>query len=358
LLHSRCVAGNFFVAPSSAFVSDVLRTTPELRRYLAKIQNNGAECRVSSESSIRDLDRQGNTMAEGVKEMPAVVVTARHGERLDYVMRDSGQNWVADAERPWDTPLSDHGKVQGVKLGKHLAAELEKLQLPPISAIYTSPFFRCRQTASSARDGYNSVFSQTNSMTEGQGQLPLVRIEWGLAESINESWYRSWALPGSDGTWGFRLPGQEIIDPVTLHPASKQPVGSLLDWKATLSPSTGGNRSLDLNYASITSLKSQYCYHPKVLESRQDQRHRMMETVSKLSRPGTTVLLVSHGGPVTHLYEEMTGNHWNMHGESSFCCYSIYQQDADTTSDNKKWAAVSVNETKYLHETLTTERHV
>jgi broad specificity phosphatase PhoE len=84
----------------------------------------------------------------------------------------------------------------------------------------------------------------------------------------------------------------------------------------------------------------------------------MMETVSKLSQPGTTVLLVSHGGPVTHLYEEMTGNNWSVHGESSYCCYSIYQQDADATSDNKKWSAVSVNETKYLHETVTTERHV
>jgi broad specificity phosphatase PhoE len=296
-------------------------------------------------------------MAEGANMMPAVVVSARHGERLDYIMRDAGQNWVADAERPWDTPLTDHGKVQGVKLGKHLAAELDRLQLPPVSAIYASPFLRCRQTAIAARDGFNSVStSQTNAMTAGQGQLPLVRIEWGLAESINESWYRSWSLPGADGTWGFRVPGQERIDPVTLHPASKQPVGSLLDWKATLSAPTGGNPNLDLNYASITSLKSQYCFHPKLLESSQDQRHRMMETVSKLSQPGTTVLMVSHGGPVTHLYEEMTGNDWSMHGESSYCCYSIYQQNA--ASDNRKWDAVSVNETKYLHEKLTTERHV
>jgi broad specificity phosphatase PhoE len=60
----------------------------------------------------------------------------------------------------------------------------------------------------------------------------------------------------------------------------------------------------------------------------------MMETVSKLSQPGTTVLMVSHGGPVTHLYEEMTGNDWSMHGESSYCCCNIYQQDA--ASDNKK----------------------
>jgi hypothetical protein len=129
-------------------------------------------------------------------------------------------------------------------------------------------------------------------MTEGQGQLPLVRIEWGLAESINESWYRSWALPGSDGTWGFRLPGQEIIDPVTLHPASKQPVGSLLDWKATLSPLTGGNLSLDLNYASI-HVKVQYLSSKRPVK---DQRHRMMETVSNV--PARYDCIVEPGGSV------------------------------------------------------------
>jgi broad specificity phosphatase PhoE len=292
-------------------------------------------------------------MAEGTKAIPAVVVMARHGERLDYIMRDSGGNWVADAERPWDTPLTAHGEVQGTKLGEHLAAELDRLQLPPISAIYSSPFLRCRQTAIAAREGYNTMTSETNASTAGR--LPPVRVELGLAESINSCWYRSWALPGSNGTWGFFPPGQETIDPATLHPASKQPVGLLLDWKATSSPSTAGDPSLDLNYASITALKSHYCFHPIELESGKDQRHRMMEAVSKLSQPGTTVLLVSHGGPVTHLYEEMTGNNWGVHGESSYCCYSIYRQD---TPSYKKWDAVSVNESKYLHEKITTERHV
>jgi hypothetical protein len=92
-------------------------------------------------------------MAEGANEMPAVVVTARHGERLDYITRAAGQNWIFGAERLWDTPLTDHGKVHGVKLGKHLAA-LDRLQLPPVSAIYSSPFLRCRQTAISAKDAW------------------------------------------------------------------------------------------------------------------------------------------------------------------------------------------------------------
>jgi broad specificity phosphatase PhoE len=289
--------------------------------------------------------------------MPAVIVTARHGERLDYITRDSGGNWVADAERPWDPPLSDHGIEQGAKLGKHLADELERLGLPPLSAVYTSPFLRCRQTAVASFQGYNAATSNMDSSKTNV--LPPVRIELGLAESINESWYRSWALPGTNGTWGFRTPGQDTIDPVTLHPASKQPVQSIIDWQATLS--AGEDTSLDLDYVSVTTLTQPYCFHPPLLESRKDQRRRMMDTVSNLAQPGTTVLLVSHGGPVTHLFEEMTGKNWTVHGESSYCCYSIYKRNdtTDTATTNKEqWEALSVNQSSFLHEKITTERHV
>jgi broad specificity phosphatase PhoE len=297
-----------------------------------------------------------DTVEDDKETSPAVVIVARHGERLDYIMRDAGDNWIAQAERPWDPPLSDHGLEQGAKLGQHLQLELERLGLPPVSAIYTSPFLRCRQTAAFAMHGYSKNDTDKDATTTNQ--LPPVRIEQGLAESINESWYRSWALPGSNGTWGFHPPGQDIIDPVSLHPASKQPALSLLDWKAKLlsNPCSTG-ASFDMNYVSITTLKSSYSFYPKVLESRNDQRLRMMETVSQLAQPNTTVLLVSHGGPVTHLYEGMTGNNWNVHGESSYCCYSIYKKVAAAEGD-KEWEALSVNESKYLDEKLTTERHV
>jgi hypothetical protein len=33
------------------------------------------------------------------------------------------------------------------------------------------------------------------------------------------------------------------------------------------------------------------------------------------------------GGPVTHLYESLTGNNWNVHGVAKYCCYSIYKQE-------------------------------
>lgn len=46
------------------------------------------------------------------------------------------------------------------------------------------------------------------------------------------------------------------------------------------------------------------------------------------------------GGPVTHLYESLTGNNWDVHGESKYCCYSIYQQaDGEAT-----WKPLVVNQ--------------
>ena len=31
----------------------------------------------------------------------AAVVVVRHGERLDYVMRDAGDNWIPTSNQPW-----------------------------------------------------------------------------------------------------------------------------------------------------------------------------------------------------------------------------------------------------------------
>ena len=42
---------------------------------------------------------------------------------------------------------------------------------------------------------------------------------------------------------------------------------------------------------------------------------------------------LSVGGPVTHLYENLTGNDWSVHGESKYCCYSIYRRWIDDNND-------------------------
>jgi len=165
-------------------------------------------------------------------------------------------------------------------------------------------------------------------------------------------WYRSWALPGADGTWGYKLNGShELGDPSQFHPLSKQPIQTLLDdWKTDPSATAAGG--LDETYESITKIETPYCFDPRNLETRKQQRRRMKETIEALSVPGQTVLLVSHGGPVTHLFEELTGQEWTVHGESVYCCYSIYKKDGDS------WTPVRVNEYQYLNETTQSDNYV
>ena len=282
----------------------------------------------------------------------AIVIVARHGERLDYITRENGGNWVATAERPFDTPLTRHGEEQGYKLGVQLAAETKRLGIPPVTEIYASPFLRTRQTAVAASKGLLS--------SGGEPQIK-VKIEPGLAESFNESWYLSWAIPGSNGTWGYRPDGltraTHVIDPDTLHALAKEPVEQLLQWKHLASkedPELVANT--DEAYESKTSVTNPYTFFPRNWESSQDQRKRMLHAVKEVMEPGKTVLMVSHGGPVTHLYEELTGNSWQAHGPSTFCCYSIYKNQV--ANGSASWEALAVNESKYLHETMVQEAHV
>jgi broad specificity phosphatase PhoE len=275
----------------------------------------------------------------------SVIVVARHGERLDYYIRDNPNvsnnvtNWVANAERPFDPPLTDHGKEQAKKLGQHLSNELLQLGFPSISEIYTSPLLRCRQTSFAARSGLGN----------DEGTIP-VRVEEALVESINEHWYRSWALPGADGTWGYCIDDKDSYDVETIHPLAKQPVQTLLDeWIS--------DDQIDKSYTSKTSIMEPYCFHPPHLESSAEQRKRMKGVVSSVHKPGTTVMLVSHGGPVTHLFEELVGESWHIHGEATYCSYSIYKKTKSETGDDT-WESVQINQSKHLKEMLVGHQYI
>lgn len=288
--------------------------------------------------------------SDGNKEFSYVVV-ARHGERHDYLTRDRGGNWVKSATRPWDPPLSNHGVEQARKLGQHLAQKLRKDNLPPIAAVYSSPFLRCRQTAAAAT---LQAYKEVQATTEKRAALPKVRIEPGLAESINEKWYRSWALHYSDGTWGKKLKGETEVDVSKLHKAASQPVQELLQWEETIDTNNSANMILfDFEYEPTTSIGKEFTFDPPNLETDEEQRERMGEVVKHVCTPGKTILLVSHGAPVTHLFEELTGKERKEHGVSSYCCYSLYRRPKDCD----KWEAVEVNQAGYLNEKVTKEDH-
>jgi broad specificity phosphatase PhoE len=219
-----------------------------------------------------------------------VVVVVRHGERLDYVMRDAGQNWVASAARPWDPPLTTNGMEQAKNLGKALPHILKQHKLPPnIKSIYSSPFLRCRQTALGIAESMTSDDNNTSNTK--------VKVELGLAESINENWFRSWAVQGTDGTWGYLKKTMPELDPITLHPASQMPVQPLLDWKASGDETAASHPCMDPAHTSKSTLETPYQLDPPQFESFQMQRTRMEQTLTQLSGDhiDETLVMVSHG---------------------------------------------------------------
>ena len=211
----------------------------------------------------------------------ATVVVVRHGERLDYVMRDAGQNWIPTSQRPWDPPLTERGIQQAKALGDALPKILEGINVPSVAAVYSSPFLRCQQTAIGLA-----------------GTKVKVKVELGLSESMNENWYRSWAIPGTDGTWGYKK--QEIplsqLDVSTLHPSATKSLDEILDWKqANLDEASASQ--MDHEHVSKSSIDRSYSLHPPHFESFKMQRERMKDTLELLSNDHTdeTFVLVSHG---------------------------------------------------------------
>ena len=286
------------------------------------------------------------------------VVVARHGERWDYIQRDAGHNWIATAARPWDPPLSPNGLKQATRLGEHLSQTLQEMNLPPISAAYSSPFLRCRQTACQAVEALN----KQKSAAANDGNAVKVKVELGLSESLNDNWYRSWALPGSDGTWGFVPPEEEkqsgnstrrtlsAFTEQELHPDAQRPVQEILNWKDVNHEQSSPNLGTwqDLDYESSTEISKPFALKPSLMtETRSEQKERMLQVIQNKAQSAETILLVSHGGPVTHLYEKLCGNNWSVHGECTYCCYSIYECEVP---DKSKWNPILVNESKYLQD--------
>ena len=306
----------------------------------------------------------------------STVVVVRHGERLDYVQRAAGKNWCQanPEQQPWNPPLTKNGLGMATQLGAALEGKiLPELGLPPIGAVYTSPFLRCRQTAAGIIQGASSSVDCENSDADKKNLK--VRVELGLSESMNENWYRSWSLPGTDGTWGYKKQEMPHIDPIRdkMDPRALQPVETHLDWKECSTVDTHGilDGMMDHDHQSRTSLGGDYSFadNPPKLESFRTQRDRMANAMNLLSNEHcrrttagtdddqiyrdnndedeTTIVLVSHGGPVTHLYESLTGNDWNEHGEGRYCCFSIYRNQEeispDVENDGIKWNPLVVN---------------
>ena len=186
----------------------------------------------------------------------------------------------------------------------------------------------------------------------------------GLSEIINEDWYRSWSLKGTDGTWGYKTKDIPRIDPVRdgMDPRALGPVEELLDWrKSNSNDHRALDESMDYGYKSQTSLGGRYSFagDPPKLESACMRRDRISSTINLLCNGTTentdnekheTIVLVSHGGIVSEFYANLTGNDSKNHGVAKYCSFSIYQNDignCKTAMGNgeatKNWTPLVVN---------------
>ena len=215
---------------------------------------------------------------------------ARHGQRHDYEQKRQGVNWTATAERPWDPPLTAHGEEQGALLGTGAKAHAARLGLPPITRVISSPFLRCLQTSAAAAEALG---------------VAKVAVEPGLAEGLGEDWYRSWAVPGADSTWGGRrIDGPPASAPsAERHEAAMQPSGSLLlDGTAFLGP------RFDRDHAPVwpvEKLDSRW----DAFESEEALAVRLTAVLKMLHAryPSESILLCSHGGPTALGFQGLTG---------------------------------------------------
>lgn len=236
-----------------------------------------------------------------------------HAEREDYQWLKRGDNWQAQAERPWDTPLTPGGHKQGVALGNGIARHVAALGLPPVSRVFSSPMLRCCQTGSAAA----SVLGVAG-----------LAVDPALSETICEEWYRSWGVPGANSDWGGP-PGCTMGTPVPeadLHPAATGPVSRchnrperLAEYLAGEVTRQGGSvPGAGAGAAGGTRITVDTAYVPRWsgdtagytwgnFETHELLAHRMGGFVEWLHEqyPDETILCISHGGPTGALYKHL-----------------------------------------------------
>ncbi|KAI4370340.1 hypothetical protein MLD38_018703 [Melastoma candidum] len=141
------------------------------------------------------------------------VIVMRHGDRID----NFEPMWSANAERPWDPPLVEEGRMRAFCTGR----KLRECRVGfPIHRAFVSPFLRCIQTAHEAvvalcavdgdLDGIDELDRACSDGINFDPSKIKVAIEYGLCEMINRETIR---MPPKDGDWGFNISELEAMLP-------------------------------------------------------------------------------------------------------------------------------------------------
>ena len=266
------------------------------------------------------------------------LVVIRHGERLDYAEREAGNNWGASAEQPWDPPLTPAGLDQAARAGARIAQVCGERGISLPKLCYTSPLQRCGQTICQAAGGLACGLSS-------------MRIEAGLVESSGEDWYRSWAVPGADSTWGGPAGCKSgvAVAETELHPAALQPAMSLLNSPEAMEDKCAGcepQLSVDRDYMQLGSM---VMYNWSRMETEGETAQRLKRTAEQLlhAAQGNTVLVCTHGGPSTFLFTQLTGESEEAFGPCGYTAFSIYKY-SKAPDGAVVWTKIVVNDVEHL----------
>lgn len=200
----------------------------------------------------------------------STICLVRHGDRLDTMNYEEWQNNPRYKENGHDTPLSELGFAEILKLNGHI---------PAVDYIYSSPMTRCVQTA-----------LQLQSFLD----VP-IRIEYGLTE------------PGKVVDDGHSLP--EIIDGqfVKLQPRydehNERRLISNIDLKLFPDVIFNSWPKLDRSYQSYVRPQD----HP-FMEDLVSYGNRMVKMINYFTSLHQRVLLVGHSGLVINGAQYFTGS--------------------------------------------------
>ncbi|KAL5723922.1 hypothetical protein ACHQM5_007256 [Ranunculus cassubicifolius] len=188
------------------------------------------------------------------------VIVMRHGDRID----NAEPMWITTAQRPYDPPLVDAGKVRAFCTGRKLRNNLGF----PIHRVIVSPFIRCIQTASEVVSALAAVndddpLEMTSDKIKVDPSKIKVSIDFGLCEILNREAIRTELAP-KNGDWGFNISELQ----------AKFPAGTV--------------------DATVTPLFKEL---PKWEESLVDARARYARVIRALADkfPSENLLLVTHG---------------------------------------------------------------
>uniref|UniRef100_A0A7N1A0W6 Phosphoglycerate mutase family protein n=1 Tax=Kalanchoe fedtschenkoi TaxID=63787 RepID=A0A7N1A0W6_KALFE len=157
--------------------------------------------------------------AGGTRNFRQNVIVMRHGDRMDVFE----PLWHVTADKPWDPPLIDAGKVRAFCAGRKIRAKSDFL----ISRVFVSPFLRCVQTAAEVVTALCAKEEDPTAISsDGVDVDPSkvkVAIEPGLCEVLNSITIRVESVPTS-GQWGFKIPELEALFPAGTVDRSTKPV--------------------------------------------------------------------------------------------------------------------------------------